>query len=345
MDCLATLSAFFKMYNLGLFPTSAKFRNLQDLAKGLGTIINEDKEEVPLFLQQVINGLIIGMLYVLIALGYTMVYGIIRLINFAHGDIFMIGAYAGYAMLAVLGFFAAQAGFLGLIFVFIMAMLFAGLVGMLIDALAYRPLRKQTKIVLLISSIGVSFVLENVVRVVMGPAFLAFPSNFGRQTLPLGNIQISYIQLAIVIIVCLLMIGLHLFVKKTLMGKAMRAIALNDNASRLMGINVDRVISLTFFIGASLAGAGGVLFGLYYGQISFMMGFTLGLKAFTASVLGGVGNIPGAFVGGITLGLLETFGVVTFGGQWKDAFSFAILIAVLIFKPTGLLGEKIAERM
>lgn len=297
------------------------------------------------FLQQVVNGLVIGLIYALVALGYTMVYGIIRLINFAHGDIFMIGSFAGYAIFVVLGYFLSQTGPWALIIVFILAMLISGLVGVAVDALAYRPLRKHSKIILLISSIGVSLALENIVRVVWGPTFVAFPSTFGQKSMNFGNVSISPIQISIVIVTCLLMVVLTMFVKKSILGKAMRAIALNENASRLMGINVNRIIALTFFLGASLAGAGGVLFGLYYGQINFMMGFSLGLKAFTAAVLGGVGNIPGAFLGGVTLGLLETFGIVVLGGQWKDAFSFAILIGVLIFKPTGLLGEKIAERM
>lgn len=296
-------------------------------------------------LQQAVNGLIIGLLYALVALGYTMVYGIIRLVNFAHGDIFMIGAFAGYAMFVVLGMLAVKAGLLGLILVFIAAMLIAGLVGMAVEAFAYRPLRQSSKIVLLITSIGVSLTLENAVRVAWGPSFLAFPSNFGRQLINLGYVEVSYIQIAIVIISCLLMIGLSLFVKKTLLGKAMRAISMDNITARYMGINVDRVISLTFFLGAAIAGAGGVMFGLYYGQIHFLMGFVLGLKAFIATVLGGVGIIPGAFLGGVLLGWLETLGVVSLGGQWKDVFSFAVLILVLYFKPTGLLGEKNAERM
>lgn len=296
-------------------------------------------------LQQILNGLIIGLLYSLVALGYTMVYGIIRLINFAHGDIFMIGAFAGYVGFILLGFFSIQAGFLGIILVFLIAMLGAGAVGVFVDRVTYRPLRKSSKIVLLISSIGVSLSLENIVRVWWGPTFMPFPSNFGRTSIDFGLLEISHIQIFIIAMSCLLMLGLTTFVKKTIMGKAMRSIALNDTTSRLMGIDVDKVISLTFFLGASIAGAGGVMFGLYYGQINFMMGFVLGLKAFIASVLGGVGNIPGAFLGGLLLGCFETLGVMFLGGQWKDVFSFAILILVLYFKPTGLLGEKSAERM
>lgn len=292
-----------------------------------------------------LNGLIIGLIYALVALGYTMVYGIIRLINFAHGDIFMIGSYVGYFAFVILGYFSVSFGWLGLIFVFITAIIASGLVGVLVELLAYKPLLKSKKIILLITSFGVSFTLENIIRVAFGPTFLAFPNNFGREIINIGILRISYIQIAILLICSLLMIGITLFVKKTMLGKAMRAIALNFDSARLMGINVDKVVTQTFFIGASLAGAGGVMYGLYYGQINFMMGFTLGLKAFISSIIGGIGNIPGAFLGGILLGSLETFSVGFIGGKWKDVVSFCVLIFVLIFKPTGILGEKTAERM
>lgn len=298
-----------------------------------------------IFVQQLVNGLVIGLMYALIALGYTMVYGIIRLINFAHGDIFMSGAFIGYFTFVLLGFYSAHFGYLDIFLVFVVAMLVAGLLGVTVERLAYRPLRQSPKIVVLISSIGVSFTLEYLVRVFVGPAFLSYPSNFGRQTVSLGLLHVTYIQIAIILICSLFMLGITMFVKNTLTGKAMRAIAVDQDTSRLMGINVDKVIAMTFFIGASIAGAGGVMFGIYYGEINFLMGFLLGLKAFTSSIIGGIGNIPGAFVGGIVLGLLETFGSFYLGGQWKDVFSFIILIAVLLFKPTGLLGEKVAERM
>lgn len=297
------------------------------------------------FTQQIVNALIIGLMYALVALGYTMVYGIIRLINFAHGDIFMIGAFISYFTFVVLGYFSVQHGLLGLIFLFIITMLATGLVGVGVDALAYRPLRQSPKIAVLITSIGVSFTLEYAIRFFCGPTFLAYPSDLGRGMINLGPLHISHIQLAIILICVFFMLSINLFVKNTLMGKAMRAIALDQDTSRLMGINVNKMISLTFFIGASLAGAGGMMFALYYGQINFMMGFLMGLKAFTASIIGGIGNIPGAFLGGIVLGVLETFGTASLGGKWKDVFSFAILILVLTFKPTGLLGEKVAERM
>jgi len=298
-----------------------------------------------IFTQQLINGLIIGLMYALVALGYTMVYGIIRLINFAHGDIFMSGAFIGYFVFVILGFYSVHFGFLIIFLMFIVAMLVAGLLGVTVERLAYRPLRQSAKIIVLISSIGVSYTLEYTVRVFYGASFLAFPSNIGQQIIHLGFLQVTYIQLFIICICSLFMWGITRFVKSTLTGKAMRSIAIDQETSQLMGIDVDKVIAVTFFIGAAIAGAGGVMFGFYYGEINFLMGFLLGLKAFTASIIGGIGNIPGAFVGGIVLGMLETFGSSYLGGQWKDVFSFVVLIAVLILMPTGLLGEKVAERM
>ena len=298
-----------------------------------------------LYVDLLVGGLTIGMIYSLVALGYTMVYGIIRLINFAHGDIFMIGSYAGYFGFVLLGYLSVSYGVLGLIFVFTFAIFVSGLVGVLVELLAYKPLLSSKKIILLISSFGVSFTLENFVRVVFGPTFLAFPNDVGRQVITLGLLRISYIHIAIMLVCSGLMLGVTVLVKKTMLGKSMRAVAIDFNTSRLMGINVDRVVTATFFIGACLAGVGGVLYGLYYGQINFMMGFTLGLKSFISSIIGGIGNIPGAFIGGILLGTVETFSVGFIGGKWKDVVSFIVLILVLILKPRGILGEKTAERM
>lgn len=293
-------------------------------------------------IQQVVNALVIGSFYSLIALGYSMVYGIIKLLNFAHGDLYMVGAFAGFT---VLSFFSSDTGILGIAIAFFAAMIVIGLLGMGIERVAYRPLLSSSRLTILITTVGVSLVLENGVMLQYGPSFKVFPNQLPITGFQLAGANVTYSQIGLIIMSVLLMVALQWFVHGTLYGKAMRAIAIDQTATSLMGIPVHRIISMTFFIGSSLAAAAGMMAGLYYGQINFMMGFIVGLKAFTAAVIGGIGSIPGAMLGGLVLGLLETFGTIYVGGEWKDVFAFAVLILILTLKPTGLLGEKVTERM
>lgn len=299
------------------------------------------------FLEQLFNAFVIGSFYALVALGYSMVYGIIRLINFAHGDLYMLGAFIGYSVLLFIGKVTGNAGMVGILVALVLAMGLVGGLGFLIERLAYRPLRGSPKIILLITALGMSLALEygTMVFKPWGSSFRVYPVTLGEAGFDLIGIHISYANLAIFGVALALMIGLNLFVEKTIMGKAMRAVAFDRETAQLMGINIDKTISIGFFLGASLAAAAGVMSGLKYGQVNFLMGFVIGLKAFTASVMGGIGNLPGAMVGGMLLGVLEVFGTQAVGGQWKDVFAFGALILILIFKPTGLLGEKTAGRM
>ena len=299
-----------------------------------------------IILQQLANGLILGSFYALVALGYTMVYGIIKLLNFAHGDLYMVGGFVGFLILsAISGLLGESWGAILCSMVF--SMLAVGLLGVIIQRIAYVPMLQAPRLSILITALAVSMILSNGVMAVTDGEYLAFTTDLSYDGLDLGNVFISYTQLALVIAACLLMVTLYIFVHKTLYGKAMRAIAIDQDACRLMGINVNRIIALTFFIGSSLAGAAGVMAGVYYGSLHFSMGFVIGLKAFTAAVIGGIGSIPGAMLGGLVLGLLEAFGTqIPFGGsEWKDVFSFGLLILLLIFKPTGLLGKTEIERM
>lgn len=295
-----------------------------------------------ILIQQLTNAFVIGSFYSLIALGYSMVYGIIKLLNFAHGDIYMVGAFAGFSVLSL---FAGDAGVLGIAVAFFAAMIIAGFLGMGIERVAYRPLLSSSRLAILITAVGVSLVLENAVMLQYGPSFKVFPTQLPIAGFQVGGATVTYSQIGLVLLSVLLMVALQGFVHGTLYGKAMRAIAIDQTATSLMGIPVHRIIGITFFIGSALAAAAGMMAGLYYGQINFMMGFIVGLKAFTAAVIGGIGSIPGAMLGGLVLGLLESFGTIAIGGEWKDVFAFAILILILTLKPTGLLGEKVTERM
>jgi len=299
-----------------------------------------------IILQQLANGLILGSFYALVALGYTMVYGIIKLLNFAHGDLYMVGGFVGFLILsAISGLLGESWGAILCSMVF--SMLAVGLLGVIIQRIAYVPMLQAPRLSILITALAVSMILSNGVMAVTDGEYLAFSTDLSYDGLDFGNVFISYTQLTLVISACLLMVILYLFVHKTLYGKAMRAIAIDQDACRLMGINVNRIIALTFFIGSSLAGAAGVMAGVYYGSLHFSMGFVIGLKAFTAAVIGGIGSIPGAMLGGLVLGLLEAFGtqIPFVGSEWKDVFSFGLLILLLIFKPTGLLGKTEIERM
>jgi len=289
------------------------------------------------FLQQLVNGLSIGSIYALIALGYTMVYGIIKLINFAHGDMYMIGAYIGLVSVTVfkLPFFLAL----------ISTMVFTALIGVVIERIAYKPLRKSTRVAALITAIGVSFFLQNIVSRIMGAKIYTFPSVLNNELYVVGGIRINSQQLVIFVTSIALMFLLQLIVQKTKIGRAMRSVAVDQDAARLMGVNVDHVITLTFAIGSSLAAAAGILVGIYYNTVNPLMGFAPGLKAFVAAVFGGIGIIPGAMIGGFSIGLIETF-VSGYGSTlYKDAVVYIILILILIVKPSGLLGKNKKEKV
>ena len=288
------------------------------------------------------NGITLGSIYALVALGYTMVYGILMMINFAHSEIFMIGAFAGCgALLAFPGL--PWPVTVGLAFVF--AMVACGGAAVVVEKLAYRPLRNASRLAPLISAIGVSIVLQNVFFLFRND-FVGVPQVLPHRSLSIGILRFSTTQVAILASSVTLMALLWLFVNRTRLGKAIRACSQDREAAELMGIPVNRMISITFFIGAMLGGAAGVLYSFYYGSIKYNMGFVPGMKAFTAAVLGGIGNIPGAMVGGLLLGVAESLGTAFLPqAEWKDVFAFCILIIVLVVRPSGLLGERTAEKV
>ncbi len=289
------------------------------------------------FLQQLVNGISLGSIYALVALGYTMVYGIIKLINFAHGDIYMIGAYVGFAATAYLG--------VGFIPSLIIAMTACAVLGVTIEKVAYKPLRNSTRIAVLITAIGISLLLEYVMMYFVGAQVRSYPRLLSDTLLNLGSIIISTQQIYIIVTSIVLMIVLQYVVKKTKVGKAMRAVSADKDAAQLMGIKVDSTISFTFAIGSALAGAGGVLVGVYYNSIDPLMGMMPGLKAFVAAVFGGIGSIPGAMIGGLSIGIIETLVSGYGSSMYRDAAVFAFLIIILILKPSGLLGKNTKEKV
>lgn len=301
---------------------------------------------IELFLQQVLNGLTIGMIYALIALGYTMVYGVLQLINFAHGEIFMVGAHLALLMIWVLtSFFAGVPFWLVILGVFLFAMAGASFLGAAIEKTAYKPLRGSPKLTALITSIGVSFFLQNAVMLLCGSREKTVPEVVPNLRFGLGAVSFSLVQLIIFLTSLGLMFFLTWFVKSTSLGRAMRATAENPEAALLMGISVNRVIRVTFMLGSALGAVAGALFAMYYGSINFHDGYLAGIKAFTAAVFGGIGSIPGAMLGGILLGLFEGLAAGYISSEWKDAFAFLLLGAVLIFKPSGLFGENLPEKV
>jgi branched-chain amino acid transport system permease protein len=291
------------------------------------------------------DGLFVGSFYALIALGYSMVYGIIKLLNFAHGDLYMVGAFIGYTILTSIGGAATSMGLFALIVVMMLSMLLTGTIGVIVERLAYRPLRGAPRLAVLITAVGASFALEYGIAAIASPNPRGFPIRLDGDIIMMLGARVTLPQITLMLIAAVLMFALDRYIRKTSTGRAMRSISLDMKGSLLMGVNVNAVISRTFFIGSALAGAAGVMAGAYYGKIDFLMGFIIGLKAFTAAVIGGIGNIRGAMLGGLVLGLVEAFGSHLVGGQWRDAFAFAVLILFLTLRPTGILGERVTERV
>ena len=298
------------------------------------------------FIQHMINGITIGAFYALVALGYTMVYGVLKMINFAHGDLFMWGAYMGWTALAGLLAVIARPGPILVIPAFITAMVTIALIGVLIERVAYRPLRRASRLAPIISALGAAFVLESVARNVWGASYKVYPPGLvpDIEWRLLGDVHVGVVQVTVVAVSVLLMAGLYLFVQYTKVGTAMRAVSLDHDISRLMGIDVDRIIAVVFLIGPALGAAGGVMVGVHYGSFDFTLGWMFGLKAFVAAILGGIGNIPGAVVGGMILGIVESLGAGYGSSQWKDVIAYLLLIVILIVRPRGLLGERVAEK-
>ncbi|MEW6052116.1 MAG: branched-chain amino acid ABC transporter permease [Candidatus Zixiibacteriota bacterium] len=298
-----------------------------------------------MFLQQLINGLTLGSIYALFALGYTMVYGVLLMINFAHSEIFMVGAYLGFWVLSLLPMLMAPSLPVYLMVIFVVAMLGTGALAVAVERSAYRPLRHAPRLAPLISAIGVSIFLQNLVMLTVGADSKPYPALFTGAPIEFGGIRLTSLQILIFGLAVVLMILLQLFITRTRLGTAMRAVAQNHIVSQLMGINTGNIIALTFFIGGGLGGVAGVLNGLYYGSIKYNMGFIPGIKAFTAAVLGGIGNVKGAMVGGFLLGVLEALAAGYISSEYKDVIAFVVLILVLFFRPTGIFGEAVTEKI
>ena len=300
--------------------------------------------------QQLVNGLTLGAVYALIALGYSMVYGVLRLLNFAHGDVYMVGAFIGYgvmtALLPVEGPLIAPV--LIILLMLSVAMVGCGLLGVVIEQFAYRPLRNSPRIAPLISALGVSFFIQSAVQLTLTAQFRNYetekliPPSLG---LELGSARLSATRALVIVAAVVMMVGLQYLIRNTRMGKAMRAVSIDREAAAMMGVDVDRVIVFTFFVGSALAGAAGVLTGMVFTRVWHFMGFTAGLKGFTAAVLGGIGNIPGAMLGGFILGLTEAFAVGFVSSTYKDVVAFVVLVIVLLLRPRGLLGARIPQKV
>lgn len=298
------------------------------------------------FLQQVLNGLAIGGIYALVALGYTMVYGVLKLINFAHGDIFTIGSYLGLTLLVSWNLAGLLSPVAAVLAVFAMVALLAALIGWVLERAAYRPLRNASRLSAVVSALGASIFFENAIMLVYGARVYVYPDYLRPDfTVNILGLAIPGVRLIMIFASIILMVLLWLFIQRTRIGAAIRAVAIDQGAARLMGINVDRVISIVFLIGPGLGGAAGLMVGIYYGQIDFTMGWVYGLKAFTAAILGGIGNIPGAMLGGFLLGVTEALAAGYVALAWKDAVAFLVLILILIIRPTGILGERSADKL
>jgi branched-chain amino acid transport system permease protein len=295
------------------------------------------------FLQQLVNGLSLGSIYALIALGYTMVYGVLRLINFAHGDVYMLGAYVGYFLSRRLQ--QKEPSLTSAILVMLGSMIACAIFGLIIERLAYRPVRRASRLTLLITAIGVSLFIENAAQLVFGPDPKFFPSLAPHKDFTVAGVHLTSEQLTVIGVSFLLMILLRFFIRNTRTGKAMRAVSFNLDAAKLMGISTDRIIATTFALGSALAAAGGVLIGMQIPKIDPLMGILYGLKAFVAAVLGGIGNVPGAVLGGLLIGTSEVLVVGYLSSTYRDAIAFGILILVLILRPQGILGRVEREKV
>jgi len=295
------------------------------------------------FLQQLVNGLSLGSIYALIALGYTMVYGVLRLINFAHGDVYMVGAYVGYYLSRRLQ--GKEPSLISALIVMIGAMIACAVLGLLIERLAYRPVRRASRLTLLISAIGVSLFLENAGQLVFGPDPKFFPSLAPHADFIVAGVRVTSEQLTVIGVSFLLMVLLRFFIQKTRTGKAMRAVSFNLDTAKLMGISTDGIIAITFALGSALAAAAGVLIGMQIPKIDPLMGIIYGLKAFVAAVLGGIGNVPGAVLGGLLIGTSEVMVVGYLSSTYRDAIAFGILILVLLLRPQGILGRVQREKV
>jgi branched-chain amino acid transport system permease protein len=300
-----------------------------------------------MFFQQLVNGLTVGSVYAIIALGYTMVYGILELINFAHGEIYMLGAYLG---IILLGFFTAsglteQNFLLSVLLTIFLAIILCAMYGYTMEKVAYKPLRNAPRLSPLISAIGISIFLQNYVMLTQGATDEVFPYHIGNTVIHFQTIQMTVSQVLIIIVSGVMMFSLHLFISHTRIGKAMRATSQDMTMAALVGINVDTIISLTFVLGAMLAAVAGVMVAVYYGLVNYTIGYIAGIKAFTAAVLGGIGSIRGAMLGGVLLGLMESMGAAYISTEYKDAIAFVILIIILLIKPSGIFGRDLPEKV
>jgi branched-chain amino acid transport system permease protein len=318
-------------------------RELVSAAPGANIFVRSKNME--LFAQQFTNGLAVGGIYALIALGYTMVYGVLKLINFAHSDLFTLGSYLGLTLITS-WLFSGLGPLWGTALLALMVMGMIALMGALLDRVAYRPLRQSPRLSAVVSALGASIFLQNSIMLIYGARNQVYPPNIlPKMALSAFGIQIPLVRILVLCTSLAMMGALYFFVQRTRIGAAIRAAAIDQGAARLMGIDVNRVILMVFLIGPAMGGAAGLLVGLYYGQINFTMGWAYGLKAFTAAILGGIGNIPGAMVGGLLLGIIESLAAAYVSLAYKDAIAFLVLILILILRPTGLLGERVAEKV
>ncbi len=297
-----------------------------------------------IFLQQLVNGLTIGSIYALVALGYTMVYGVLKLINFAHGDLVALSAYIGLVIIMQLAGVLSPA--LLILITFIATMIITAIGGIVLERAAYRPLRKAPRLSAVVSALGASMVIENGIMLIWGPMPKIYPASVvPNVNFDLHGVYISLMQILVLVISLVLMVALYLFVNRTKLGTAMRACAIDQDAARLMGIDVDKVIVTTFVIGSALGAVGGLFIGMYYRGITFNMGWIYGLNAFVAAIIGGIGNIPGAMLGGMLLGIFNAFISGYISSSWSMALTYVLLIIIMIFRPTGILGERVAEKV
>lgn len=298
------------------------------------------------FIQQLTIGLAIGGIYALVALGYTMVYGVLKLINFAHGDLFTLGAYLGFTLLVSFGLTDRIGVGAGLAICVVLVMGLSALAGHIMERAAYRPLRKSGRLSAVVSALGVSIFLQNAIMLIWGAKGLAYPASLLPPiVISIAGQPVPLIRLVVFLSSIIVMIGLFVFINRTRTGMAIRASAIDQGAAKLMGIDVRHVVAIVFMIGPALGGLAGLMVGISYGQITFTMGQLFGLKAFTAAIIGGIGNIPGAMLGGLLLGLIETFGAAYVSLAWKDAIAFFALILILVVRPTGILPERVAEKL